>query len=153
MFRLGIFSHIRTFVFNKFDPKSNSILFQFNSKILSELHFPISNCLKKVSFSYNGKVTYYFISVHISRIVDFLPSYGQVIIERALDLPGHKLIGWAFWPVLWVYHEEHMRKAGTKIGAICVVVPRRLWCIDILTLGTIQLHHGFTRNIGETCRK
>ena len=95
-----------------------------------------------------------------------------------------KLVGWPLWParktivkykyqlsikwqklpVLRVHHEEHVREAGTKVGAISVVVsgqsshklifspsksPGGLGCVDIHALWTVELDHRLTRDIRE----
>ena len=68
------------------------------------------------------------------------------LVGQGVDLEpvqaGDKLVGWPLWParetnikykyqlsikwqklpVLRVHHEEHVREAGTKVGAISVVV-------------------------------
>jgi len=60
-----------------------------------------------------------------------------------------KLVGWPLWPVLRVHHEEHVREAGTKVGAISVVVSGGLGCVDIHALWTVELDHRLTRDIRE----
>ena len=61
--------------------------------------------------------------------------------------PWDKLVGRPLWPVLRVNHEEHVGEARAKIGAICVVVPGGLGCVDIHTFRTVQLHHGLSRDV------
>ncbi len=55
----------------------------------------------------------------------------------------NKLISRSLGTVLWVYHEEHVRKPCAKVGSISVVMPRRLWGVYVHTLGTVEFHHRF----------
>lgn len=64
--------------------------------------------------------------------------------------PRNELIGWFGWAELWVYHEQHVGEPGTEIDAIDVMVTRRLGRVDITALGTVQFHHGLTRDIRKT---
>ena len=55
----------------------------------------------------------------------------------------NKLISRSLRTVLWVYHEEHVRKAGAEVGSVRVVVTRRLWGVYVHALGTVEFHHRF----------
>ena len=66
-------------------------------------------------------------------------------------IPGDKLVGGLFGPVLGVHHEQHVREAGAKVGAVDVVMSGGLGRVDVHTLRAIQLHHRLSRNIGQTC--
>lgn len=66
--------------------------------------------------------------------------------------PWDKLVGGPLGPVLRVNHEEHVGEASAEIGSICVVVPGGLWCVDIHTFGTVELHHGLSGDVRQTCR-
>ena len=60
--------------------------------------------------------------------------------------PGNELVGWSLWPVLRVDHEEHVREAGAEIGAVGVMMPRRLRSVHVHALRAVELHHGLACN-------
>ena len=49
-----------------------------------------------------------------------------------------------------MHHEEHVGKPRAKVDAIDLMVTGGLGGVHITTLGAVELHHRFTRNIGET---
>ena len=59
--------------------------------------------------------------------------------------PGNELVGWSLWPVLRVDHEEHVREAGAEVGAVGVVVARRLGRVHVHALRAVELHHRFCK--------
>ena len=59
--------------------------------------------------------------------------------------PGNELVGWSLWPVLRVDHEEHVREAGAEIGAVGVMMPRRLRSVHVHALRAVELHHRFCK--------
>ena len=69
---------------------------------------------------------------------------------RAEYIPWDELIvGRLFRSVLWVNHEQHMGEAGAEVGPIRVVMPRRLGCVHIHALWTVEFHHCLAGNIGQ----
>lgn len=67
------------------------------------------------------------------------------LVRHGVDLepiqPGHELVCGALGAVFGVHHEEHMGETGAEIGAVGVVVPRRLRGVNVHTFGAVQLHH------------
>lgn len=59
----------------------------------------------------------------------------------------HELVGRPFRPVLRMHHEEHVREARAEVGAVCVVVLRRLGHVNVQTLGTVELDHSLARYV------
>lgn len=64
-----------------------------------------------------------------------------------MNLPGNELIGWTFWSVLWMNHEQHVWESGSKVGAIGVVVLRGLRCVNVHALRAVELDHSLAWNI------
>ena len=76
----------------------------------------------------------------------------HIFQDALLYEPRDKLVGGPLGPVLRVNHEEHVGEAGAEIGSIRVVVSGGLWCVDIHTFGTVELHHGLSGDVRQTCR-
>lgn len=65
-------------------------------------------------------------------------------------IPSDKLFRSPLRSILRMDGEKHMREAGSKVGAVSMMMSSRLWCVDILTTRTIDFHHRFTGNIRKT---
>jgi len=73
---------------------------------------------------------------------------GQRVDLEAIEA-GDKLVGRSLWPVLRMHHEEHVREACAKVGAISVVVSGGLGGVDIHALWAVELHHCLSRHIRQ----
>jgi len=73
---------------------------------------------------------------------------GQGVDLEAIQA-GNKLVGRSLWPVLGVHHEEHVREACAKVGAISVVVSGGLGGVDVHALWAVKLHHRLSRDIRQ----
>lgn len=49
-----------------------------------------------------------------------------------------------------MHHEEHVGEPRSEVDSVDVVVSRRLGCVDIATLGAVELHHGLPGHVRES---
>lgn len=76
----------------------------------------------------------------------FMKNYNYQLMSS----PGYKLIGWAFRSVLGMNHKQHVRETRPKVSPVSVVMAGGFRGVHILTFRTIQLHHSFSWDIGQT---
>ena len=63
----------------------------------------------------------------------------------------HELSAGLRWPVFGVHHEEHVRKASAKVGAVRTKSVRS-GRVDIVTLWTVRFNGAFAGYVVQACR-
>ena len=60
----------------------------------------------------------------------------------------NELVGGALRPILRMDHEQHVRETGAKVGPVRVVMSGGLGGVDVHALGTVELDHGLSGDVG-----